>query len=81
MERFPGDSIYDDLPVVLVDVLPSASIHQHNLEKWRDKFAPMFEGRLRKGVVEKLMTDFWWNRITRVLFTENGNIATKTRRE
>ena len=63
IERFPGDDIYDDLPVVMVERLPSATITLQNLSKWRNSLAPMFYGQPRKKVLEKLMTDFWWNRI------------------
>lgn len=63
IQRFAGDSIYDDLPVILVEQLPSDNLTMHNLRQWRDRLAPMFEGEKRKLVVEKLMTNFWWNKI------------------
>mmetsp|Transcript_26854 Transcript_26854/g.39481 ORF Transcript_26854/g.39481 Transcript_26854/m.39481 type:complete len:490 (+) Transcript_26854:61-1530(+) len=74
--RFPGDTVYDGLPVVLVDVLPSDTLTRRNLQLWRDQLAHMFEGRQRREVVEKLMTDFWWNRV--ILSSENRSNETSS---
>ena len=37
IQRFPGDSIYDGLPVVRLDDLPSAQLTPANLRRWRAK--------------------------------------------
>jgi hypothetical protein len=61
--RFPGDIVYNDLPVVLVDDLPSPSLTMHNLSRWRVHFASFFEGEKRRQVVEKLMSSYWWSKV------------------
>ena len=62
IQRFAGDSIYDDLPVVRLDELPSEKITLENLRSWRDRLAPMFEGHNRRQVLQRLTTDHWWNK-------------------
>ena len=71
IQRFPGDSIYDGLPVVRLDDLPSDQLTPANLRRWRAKFAPAFEGDRRRAVLETLTADHWWGKITRA-WTQNG---------
>ena len=71
IQRFPGDSIYDGLPVVRLDDMPSDQLTPANLRRWRAKFAPAFEGDRRRAVLETLTADHWWVKITRA-WTQNG---------
>lgn len=64
IQRFAGEEIYTGLPVIIVDDLPSANLTKQNLIAWRDELAPMFSGGQRRQVLEHLMTDFWWDKIT-----------------
>ena len=77
--KFPGDTMYNDFPVVKIDNLDSDSITVAKLEAWRNTFAPYFEGNRRQNILNKLTADFWWAKIEDKLKTtiENKNAVTK----
>lgn len=61
IERFAGDSIYNNLPVLLVDKISELNLTTKNLRKWRDERVYYFEEPYRTNYTKKLMTDYWWN--------------------
>ena len=63
IQKFPGGSIYDDLPVVKISSLSTGAINLELLSKWLHQYEPQFYGNERVKVVEMLMTDFWWSKI------------------
>jgi hypothetical protein len=63
IEGFAGDSMYRDLPVVILADLPHANLSESRLRIWRDSMSYMFRGQERRRVLHKLTTDFWWNEI------------------
>jgi len=63
IQRFPGEAIFDGLPVIRLDELPSDAINLDQLEKWREEFAPEFFGKRRRAMLEMLTSDFWWSKV------------------
>jgi hypothetical protein len=61
IEGFAGDSMYRDLPVVVLEDLSHANLSESRLRIWRDSMSYMFRGQERRRVLHKLTTDFWWN--------------------
>jgi hypothetical protein len=68
MEHFPGDSIYDDLPVVFIDNWNPDQITPPKLSAWRENLLPYFtDPEKRAKVLEKLMTKYWWDKVMKTL--------------
>ena len=67
IQRFPGDDIYDGLPVVKLTRLPADEINVALLQIWLQELEPQFYGDARVRVVEKLMADYWWEKNQRVV--------------
>jgi len=63
IQSFPGDDMYNDLPVVKVSKLPTDEINETTLLEWRSKLEKHFHGNARVKVVEKLTTNYWWEKI------------------
>ena len=74
IERFAGDSMYRDLPVVVLEDLPNANLSLSQLQVWRDSLGKMFEGHHRRRVLQKLSNDYWWNQVMSKVH-RNGTIA------
>ncbi len=58
--RFPGDTIYRDLPVAYVDDWTEDAVTVPKLEKWLQELAPFYEGEKRARVLAILHADYWW---------------------
>jgi hypothetical protein len=68
MEHFPGDSIYDDLPVVFIDNWEPDQITPSKLTAWRENLLPYFtDPEKRAKVLDKLMTKYWWDKVMKTL--------------
>jgi len=63
IERFASDSMYRDLPVVVLQDLPNANLSRGQLQIWRDSLGKMFEGRDHRRVLQRLSSDYWWNQV------------------
>lgn len=61
MEHFPGDGIYEGLPVYFVSNW-TLDVTENVLGHKKQELAPFFEDQeLRSRVLHKLSTNYWWN--------------------
>ena len=61
-QDFPGSSLYEGLPVVVLKELNENTVTAWKLQTWREKFAPYFT---RRETAVKLTADYWWDKVSR----------------
>ena len=63
VEWHPGVSIYENLPVIIVPSWDTLTVDTDSLKSWVKMTGPFFTEKKFPGVIERLMVDYWWDKI------------------
>ena len=78
LRRFPGDSMYDGLPVVLIDCwdVMSTPELESQLAQWRQERLHFFQNRtLRAKMIEQMTSEHWWSMVAASLPPVDGALS------
>jgi len=65
-QSFAGDTLYNSLPVVIIDEWSPTTISAEKLLSWRKVLAPYFsDAQKRVKILHQLHADFWWQKVER----------------